>query len=150
MLSRIKRTEFQIQNNNNMKKLLSKLSQTKAFIIAFVIGRFSPNFLEYDEIKDHFGKNDQIASLNDGKTYKYSGFLTLVGIGKNAKGYDSFNDALVVYKGGKLASVIEKGIDHEHIKQMQHIANVRSTCKRLGCTPSELLKKDYMTELGYN
>ena len=132
-----------------MKQLLSKLARIKALFLAFVIGRFSPKFLEYDEIKDHYGKNDLIASLNDGKTYKYSGYLTLVGIGKKAKGYDSFNDALVVYKGGKLATVIEKGIDHEHIKQMQHIENVLSTCKRLGCTPTELLHKDYMNELGY-
>jgi cytochrome b involved in lipid metabolism len=103
----------------------------------------------FGKIKKHYGKNDKIASLNDGKTYKYSGFLTLVGGGKNAKVYDSFNDALVVYKDGKLATVIEKGIDNEHIKSMNHIQNVRSTCKRLGCTPSELLKKNYMSELGY-
>jgi len=95
-----------------MKHLLSKLRQTKASFTAFVIGRFSAKYLEFNDISDLYGKNDLILSLNDGKDYKYSGFLTLVGIGKNAKGYDSFNDALVVYKGGKLATVIKKGIDH--------------------------------------
>ena len=133
-----------------MKHLRNKLAQFKQWILSIVIGRFCPKFLEYDEIKGHYGKNDLIASLNDGRTYKYSGSLTLVGIGKKAEGYDSHNDALVVYKGGKIASVIEKGIDHEHIKQMQHIENVLSTCKRLGCTPTELLHKDYMNELGHS
>ena len=132
---------------NRLKQTFGKLKQ---WFLHVVIGRFLPKHLEYNDIKEHFGKNDKIASLNDGKTYKYSGYLTLVGIGKNAKGFDSFNDALVVYKGGKLATLIEKGIDHEYIKSMEHIQNVRSTCKRLGCTPSELLKKNYMSELGYD
>mgnify|MGYP003647351394 FL=1 len=132
---------------NRLKRTFGKLKQ---WFLHVVIGRFLPKYLEYNDIKEYFGKNDEIASLNDGKTYKYSGYLTLVGSGKNAKGYDSFNDALVVYKGGKLAALIEKGIDHEHIKSMKHIQNVRSTCKRLGCTPSELIKKNYMTELGYD
>ena len=30
---------------------------------------------------------------------------------------------------------------------LQHIQNVLDTCKRLGCTPSELLKMNYMSEL---
>jgi len=106
-------------------------------------------YLEYDEIDSHFSKNDLIKSLKDGKTYKYSGFLSVGDVGKNAKGFDSFNDDLIVYKGGKLATVIEKGVDHERIELLQHIENVKKTCKRLGCTPSELLKKDYLTELGY-
>ena len=133
-----------------MKYLRNKLAQFKQWILSIVIGRFCPKFLKYDEIKGHYGKNDLIASLNDGRTYKYSGSLTLVGIGKKAEGYDSHNNALVVYKGGKIASVVEKGIDHEYIKQMQHIENVLSTCKRLGCTPTELLHKDYMNELGHS
>ena len=37
-----------------------------------------------------------------------------------------------------------------HEKEMKHIQNVLDTCKRLGCTPSELLKRNYMTELGYD
>ena len=147
---RFNELNFQIYKNINMKNLRNKLAQFKQWILSIVIGRFRPKFLKYDEIKGHYGKNDLIASLNDGRTYKYSGSLTLVGIGKKAEGYDSHNNALVVYKGGKIASVIEKGIDHEHIKQMQHIENVLSTCKRLGCTPTELLHKDYMNELGHS
>jgi len=30
---------------------------------------------------------------------------------------------------------------------MDHISNVRNTCKRLKCTPYELLQKDYIYEL---
>lgn len=132
-----------------MNKIKQTFGKIKKWFLYVVIGRFLPKYLKYDEIKKQYGKNDKIASLKDNETYTYSGFLTLVGSGKNTKGYDSFNDALVVYKGGKLANVIEVGIDHEHIKAMKHIQNVRSTCKRLGCTPSELLKKNYMSELGY-
>lgn len=101
------------------------------------------NTMEYNSIKNQYGKNDLIKSLDDGNTYKYSGHLTLVGLGKNRKAYDSSNEALVVYKGGKLATVIKKGIDHDH----QHIDNVINTCKRLGCTPNELLQIDYMSDI---
>lgn len=132
-----------------MNKLKQTFRKLKQWFLHVVIGRFLPKYLEYNDIKKHYSKNDKIASLEDNETYTYSGYLTLVGRGKHAKGYDSSNDALVVYKGGKLAIVTEKGIDHEHIKAMKHIQNVRSTCKRLGCTPSELLKKNYMSELGY-
>lgn len=100
---------------------------------------------QYDEIKKHYRKNDLIESLSDGKTYKYSGMLTL-----GSKGYDSLNEKLVVYDKGKFAKVIEIGIDTEKIEWDNHITKVLETCKRLGCTPSELLKKDYLTELGYN
>ena len=129
-------------------QLISFYNRIKFLFLAVVTGRFLFKTLKYDEIKSNYGKNDLIASLNDGEVKKYSGFLTLIGRGKNAIGYDSFNDALVVYKHGKLAKVIKKGIDHELIAHMKHIENVRNTCKHLGCTPTQLLHKDYMSELG--
>lgn len=127
-----------------------KLEQLKQWFLSIVMCRYSSIYLEYDDIKKHYRINDKIVSLNDGKIYEYSGFLTLVGRGKKATGFDSHNDKLVVYDSGKLAKVIEKGIDRAYIKQMQHIENVSNTCKKLGCTPSELLHKDYMRELVMN
>ena len=106
--------------------------------------------MEYTEIKECFNKNDKIVSLKDGNVYVYSGFLSLLGMGVNSKGYDSFNNNLLLYDNQILATISRKGIDHEHIKAMNHINNVRNTCRRLGCTPSELLKKDYISELNHN
>jgi hypothetical protein len=56
MSSRIKGTNFQIKNNDNMKRLLSKLAQIKACIIAFVTYRFS---LKSDEKVWVCVKNDR-------------------------------------------------------------------------------------------
>jgi hypothetical protein len=102
--------------------------------------------IDYDNIKNKYSKNDKIISLKNSETYIYSGFLTIVGF----IGYDSFNENLLLYDNGELATVTEKGIDHEHIALMIHIKNVRETCKRLKCSNSELLNKDYINELGYN
>lgn len=98
---------------------------------------------QYDFISSKFGINDMIKSLNDGVVKKYSGYLTLAG----DTGYDSFNKDLIVFKDGVFAEVIEKGIDHKTIAWNKHMKNIRRTCKRLGCTPLELLKKDYIKEL---
>ena len=95
--------------------------------------------MTWKEISSKYNKNDLIKSLNNGNVIKYSGFLTVCGnIGK-----DSFNDDLILYFKGKCAKVIEKGIDEEAI----HIQNVINKCNRLNCSPTELLQKDYITEL---
>lgn len=98
--------------------------------------------MEYDEISDKFNKNDMIKSLSDGKVRKYCGSMYLLG-GENGVGIDSIDKDLVVYRNGKLADVIEKGIDHQAIA----IDNAINTCRRLKCTPSELLQMDYQNEL---
>lgn len=62
--------------------------------------------MEYNEIEKHFHKGDMIKSLSDGKIRKYSGFLTLVGVGENQIGMDSLDDDLIVYQNEKLAEII--------------------------------------------
>lgn len=95
----------------------------------------------YEEVGGSFGKEDMIRSLSDGVVRKYSGYVTHTG-----DMCDSFNKDLVVYRNGVLAEVVKKG---NYVDPMlEHIQNVRDTCKRLGCTPSELLHKDYTKELG--
>jgi hypothetical protein len=101
--------------------------------------------MKWEEIKEKYNKNDKIKSLKDGVVRTYSGYLTLAGVG-----YDSFDEDLVLFKDGELAEVIEKGIDHEAIERNRHIDNVRRTCKRLNCTPTELLQRDYINELNIN
>lgn len=101
--------------------------------------------MTYDEIKQCYSINDVVCSLKDGKNYKYSGLLTLVGLGADAIGYDSVNENCVLFNGCNLAVIIEKGIDEE----AEHLKHVLSTCKKLGCTVDELLHMDYLKKLGY-
>ncbi len=70
--------------------------------------------------------------------------------GKNAVPTELWTDEYVEWLE-KLASKEEEEEEEEEVSaHMQHIANVRNTCKRLGCTPTELLNKNYTKELGYD
>ena len=61
--------------------------------------------IDYDELAAKFKKDDSIISLKTGKPTIYSGFLTIVGLGIERIGYDSFNKDLVLYKEGKIAEL---------------------------------------------
>jgi len=102
--------------------------------------------MNYEEISGSFTKGNIVRSLEDGKDYEYCGYLTLLGRGDNAFGYASNNENLVVYKDGKLAEIVEVGVNPDE-EFYRHIDNVRRTCSRLGVTPTELLYKDYVKEL---
>ena len=103
--------------------------------------------MEYDQIKNNFCNGNMIKSLKDGIVRKYSGFLTVTGVGDNEKGFDSFNEDLVVYQNGILAEVVAVGID-ENEEHRKHIEKVLKVCDSIGCTVSQLLyEKDYMKEL---
>lgn len=102
--------------------------------------------MEYEEISKRFTKGNIIKSLKDGKEYEYKGYLTVVGLGENQLGYDSFNEDLEIYKNGELAKIVEKGINPDDVHR-EHIRNFIATCKRLGCRPHELLTNyNYMAE----
>ena len=57
---------------------------------------------KHSEIKNRFPEGAELVSLSDGKTYKYSGYLTMVQ-GKDIIAFDSFNKNLVIYKNGKFS-----------------------------------------------
>lgn len=103
--------------------------------------------MEYEEIASKFRNGNMIKSLKDGVVRKYSGHLSLIGtLEKNYIGFDSVNADLVVYNNGVLAEIIEQGVDKNET-HMKHIGNVLNTCRRWGCTTSDLLKMDYPKEL---
>ncbi len=131
--------------------MLTVIIKSVCYALYLVLYGVKTNIMNWDEIKSNYGINDIIESVSDGEHKKYSGYLTLVGLGEKAIGYDSFNEDLVLYRCGKLAKVIIKdGIDHEDIAHMKHVENVMNTCRRLGCTTGELLHMNYTKELGYD
>jgi hypothetical protein len=68
--------------------------------------RTPQKYLTYNEIKTHFTKGNTVLSLNSNDVYEYSGRLTLIDKGKNAVGYDSKDNNLVLYKRGEIAKVV--------------------------------------------